>query len=391
MAEELAPTPTVPPTPTPSPEPPPTPPAPAKTADPFAALKPEPSKSAAAAPKPGDEPKGKEVEPAPVGDKKTAVRKNPLEEQRHRIEQQNKTIESVTRERDQFKRDAEELRTKGGGDTSALAKTLESRDKEIERLRGELAAQNYSKHPDFQSKYEKPFNDAANRAKDIIESLEVTEKDAEGNEKNRPANWKQDFGIIFRMPRAGARARAKELFPDANDVATVMNQYDRLHELDEAKTQALTEWQTGASEREQRERAQKLVQQQKVGQAFEATTNDFIEADQEFQIKPDDTESKSLWDKSQAIVDEIFFNRAKHSPEELVILDSAVRLRAINEPVLRARLAKVQAELEDYKARLEGKEASANGKTRRTAPPANQPEETTDMKADLLKTLKDAG
>jgi hypothetical protein len=114
-----------------------------------------------------------------------------------------------------------------------------------------------------------------------------------------------------------------------------------------------------------------------------------MESDPEFQIKPDDAEMSDLWKKSQAIVDKTFYQRDKFAPHELIQMDAAVRLRAINEPILRSKLAKVQAELDDYKARVNGKEESRGGSTRRTAP-QTKTDEPEDWQKDLTEKLKNA-
>jgi hypothetical protein len=356
-------------------------PEPVKLNDPFSDL--------ATVLKKADEPKaepkeGKDAKTAPKTDapKTVATRKNPLEEQRTRIEQQNATIAQTAKERDELKQEIARLRN--SGDTTALMASVQELKKKNEQLNGEIAARDYSKHPEFQAKYEKPFTDAANSAKKIVDSLEIT--NAEG--ESRLAKWETDFAPIYQLPRPAARARAKELFGE--DAVSVMAQYDKLHELQDSKEQALTDWQTGATEREQKQRAESLVRQQNIEQAFDLVTKNYMENDSEFQIKPDDKETKALWDKSQAIVDKSYFGRDKLAPHELIMLDAAVRLRAINEPVLRAKLAKITEELNDYKARLEEKETSKSGSTRRASPPPETAEKP-EFFGDLKKSLQDAG
>lgn len=379
---------------TPTPEPAPTPaakpsPEPVKLNDPFADLKPPTAKPAAKAadakvePKPGDKPAEGAVPP----DKKLAVRKNPLEEQRTRIEQQNGVIAQTTKERDGLRREVESLRTKGGGDTSALTKKIEELNQKNQQLVGEISARDYSKHPDFVAKYQQPFDKAADYGKRVVESLQIA--DEAGN--LRDAKWDTDFAPIYQLPRGAALRQAKAMFgEDVNAIASVMGQYDKLHELQDAKTQALTDWQKGADERDQKERANTLVRQQNITQAFEMVTKKFVEDDAEFQIKPDDAEGKALWDKSQAIVDRAYFGRDKLAPHEQIMLDSAVRLRAINEPILRHRIAKLTEELADYKARFEEKEASTNGKTRKTGTEAATTEDEP-WQHELVTKLKAAG
>lgn len=335
-------------------------------------------------PKPGDK-----TGASKAGEKVVAGRKDAVAEQRARIEQQNTVIERTQRERDDYKRQLEDLRKQGGGDIGALTKTVADKDKEIEHLRGELAAKDYSKHPDYEKNYEKPYQTAIANGVRVINSLEVVQKDAEGEiTSRRPANWETDFAPMYGLPRAAARSRAKELFGE--DAAEAMQQYDAIHQLHEQKNNALSEWQSGANEREQKTRSEQLMETKKMGDAFNAVTKDFIDSDPLFQEKPDDAARTDLWNKSQEIVDRAYFSRDKFSKPELAVLDAAVRLRAINEPVLRAELSKVRAELEEYKERIEGKEKSRNGKTLKVGetPAAGAKPEAWDR--ELISTLRGA-
>lgn len=353
-----------------------------RLADPFANLTLPPKKEAAAAPaKPGDKPAESTAAPKQGAGKTMATRKDPIAEQRTRIEQQNTTIATTTKERDELRREVERLRQ--SGDTTALMASIQELKKKNEQLTGEISSRDFSKSPDFQTKYEKPFNDAANHGKKIVESLQVT--DAEGNA--RAADWKKDFAPIFSLPRPAARARAKEMFGE--DAGDVMAQYDKLHELQDSKEQALTEWQTGATERDQQQRAQTLVRQQNISQAFDLVTKNFMESDPEFQEKPDDAERSELWKKSQAIVDKAYMERDKLAPHELILLDAAIRLRAINEPVLRAKLVKLTEERDELLARLGEKETSASGSTRKKAAAPAAPVDE-DWKKELMGKLKEA-
>lgn len=377
---------------TPTPEPGSTPAAkpaqePVKLNDPFADLKPPTAKVEPKTAKPADgKTETKPAEGAVPADKKVAVRKNPLEEQRTRIEQQNGVISQTTKERDDLRREVESLRKQGGGDSAAMTKMVEELRQKNQQLTGEIAARDYSKHPDFVEKFQKPFDKAADYGKRVVESLQVTGEDG----VTRDAKWDTDFAPIYQLPRGAALRQAKALFgEDVNAITSVMSQYDKLHELSDAKTQALTEWQTGANEREQKQRAEELMRSQNISQAFDLVTKKFMEDDPEFTIKPDDAEGKALWDKSQAIVDRAYFGRDKLAPHEQIMLDSAVRLRAINEPILRHRIAKLTEELNDYKSRLDERETSTNGKVRKTGTEAAATEDIP-WQQELTGKLKSA-
>jgi hypothetical protein len=362
-----------------------------KINDPFASLtikkeepKPDPKpkadgdKPADDKPKEGDDkPKADEGQPA---DKKTAVRKDPVAEQRKRIEEQNKIIETERREKEEFKRKLDEFQ-KNGGDAPAFAEKAKQDEARIKQLEGELAARDYSKHPDFIAKFEKPWSDAAEYGRKIIESLEVIEDDG----TTRQADWKKDFAGLYNLPRSAARQKAKELFGE--DSVSVMSQYDELHRLDEGRNKALQDWQSGADERSKKERAEHVARLEAATNAFKSATKDMTDANAEiFSDSAEDTEENELRKQSMSLVDAAYFGRDKLNPQELLVLDAAVRLRAAHFPILQRRLEKALAQVKEYEARINGEEASANGKTARRG--GDQTEnKPTDWKSDLRAAL----
>jgi hypothetical protein len=352
--------------PAPAPEPSPAPAAAAPAPqfkDPFGDVIVQPAKKpdAAPAPKLGEKPAAPAA-PKP-GEKTTAVRKDPVAEQRTRIDQQNTVIRLKDEELTKLRGELEQIRQSSGGDAKSLSATIDKLQGEVKQLRGELGARDYTKSEEYAGKYEKPFNDAAEYGKNIIGSLTVID----GDGVERAADWKKDFAPIYSLPRPAARARAKEMFGE--DAASVMQQYEELHRIDGQRQKAVSEWQASSEEREKTTRGTQIANQQKVAKGFDLVTAKLTETDPAFQIKPDDAEASEIWKKSEAVVNQAYFERNKKTLAELVVIDAAVRLRAINEPVLRARLAKVEAELADYKERVGGKEKSRGGDVRRMTEP----------------------
>jgi hypothetical protein len=352
--------------------------------DPFGDVIAQPAKKAdAAPPKPGEKPAAPAQAAPKPGEKVVAAKKDPVAEQRARIDQQNTLIKQKDEELVKIRQEVEQLRQSSGGDAKSLSATIEKLQNENKQLRGELGARDYTKSEEYTGKYEKPFNDAAEYGKNVIESLTVT--DADGVE--RAADWKKDFAPIYSLPRAAARARAREMFGE--DAPSVMQQYDDLHRIDAQRQKAVQEWQATAEEREKTTRGTQIANQQKVAKGFELVTSKLTESDPLFQIKPDDAESSDLWKKSEAVVNQAYYNRSGKTLAELVVLDAAIRMRAINEPVLRARLAKVEAELADYKDRVNGRERSRGGDVRRVAEPAGEGE-SENWEKELTSKLKAA-
>ena len=358
-----------------------------KINDPFASLmlkKEEPKPKADDKPaddKPkeeSDKPKADDV--APPADKKVAVRKDPVAEQRKRIDEQNRIIESERNEKAELKRKLDEL-SKGGGDAPAFAEKTKEYETRIKQLEGELAARDYSKHPDYIAKFEKPFNDAAEYGRKIIESLEVIQEDG----TIRAADWKKDFASIYGLPRSAARQKAKELFGE--DSVSVMSQYDELHRLDESRSKALQDWQSTADERGKKERAEQVARLEAATNAFKSATKDMTDANAEiFADSAEDAEENDLRKQSMSLVDAAYFSRDKLNPQELLVLDAAIRLRAAHFPILQRRLEKALAQVKEYESRIKGEEASANGRTTRKGGDTTE-QKPTDWKSDLRATL----
>jgi len=364
------------PTPPPGGEPAPAP----KFDDPFKAVT-IPPKS----PNPPEKKDDKAGDGAPP-EKKTAVRKDPVAEQRARIEQQNKELADTKRERDELKQKFEEAQKRGGGDVEAFTKRSQELESEIKTLRGKIAERDYSQHPEFIDKFEKPFQSAAAYGKKIVDSLEVNEPDGNGGTKPRAASWEKDFAPLYQLPRGAARARAKELFGD--DAPTVMAEYDKIHQLDEAKSGALKQWSSTADEREQTTRAETLRRAQEATTAFNSAIKDMTEAEPLFKPNPEDPDEVEMFKKSQDVVDTAYLNRAKLSPQEQLVYDAAIYTRARALPLVMHRLAAANAMVKELEERISGKAASRSGATRQPAPPAGiQDPNAEDWKSDFRKTV----
>ncbi len=340
-----------------------------KTADPFSAVSAKDEKKT--------EPKTPDEKPA---DKKIAVQKNPVVEQRKRIEEQNSELATVRKELEQLRNQQKQ----SGGDVTAFAAKEKSLQDEIKELRGKIAERDYSQHPDYIKNYQKPFSDAATYAKGVVESLEVVD---EGG-VTRPANWEKDFAPIYGLPRAAVIKKARELFPDDSvSQSAFFAQFEKLHELDEKRQAALKEWHTGADEREKLSRAEQATKLENATKAFHAATNDMVEANSElFGDNPEDADENSLRQRSAQLVDAAYFNREKMNPEELLVLDAAIRLRAANFPVLQHRLNKAMAELAEFKNAKAGKAASRGGDNRQqaeAAPAATEESWNTDLRKSV--------
>lgn len=338
--------------------------APDKPADPFADL----AKGAFEGEKPKEpakpEEKAKETpkEPAAPADKKVAaVKPKDAPAEPNLVRDLRKRGDDAVKKASELEARIQEL-TKNGANDSAVAKTLTERDNTIKELQTKLARYDYRQSQDFQDKYQKPIDNAAKRAKEVVESLNVALPRKEGEEPQfRRATW-DDFRRLAGMDRHTARQQAKAMFGE--DAGDVMNQYDSLRSLYEQGQQAADEHAANADKMTAEERSKEIQQRETVQKAFEIATKDLRDSNpDQFGDFPDDPELDALWKKSQELVDGAYFRREKMSQEELVVLDAAIRLRAARSPILERQNAKLKQEIEELRAQIEGGEESANGKT----------------------------
>lgn len=287
-------------------------------------------------------------------EKNVAKRKDPIAEQRTRIEQLNGELARIKSENESLK----SSQTKA--DAAAFAEAKSQLEKEISDLRGKIAERDYAQHPDYIEKYRKPFEKSAAVAQKIFESLEITNEDG----STRQAKWGDDFAPIYNsLDRSAALKQAKRLFDDdPNAISTVMSKYDELHALDDSSRSALQEWKTNADAREKTARAEQAAQLENATKAFRSATQNMIEANSDlFQDNPEDAEEVELRKKSMDLVDGAYFGRDKLNPKELLVLDAAIRLRAANFPILKRRFEKLQAENAELLERVSGREKSKSG------------------------------
>lgn len=292
----------------------------------------------------------------------------PIAQQRARIDElNNKVVPALTKERDDWKGKFEALQKQGGGDTAALTAKIEAQEAEVKRLSGELAARDYSQHPDYKEKFEKPFNNAAEYAKRVVSTLQVvTGKDANEQPILRNADWKNDFASLYSQPRNVASQRAREMF--GQDAGTVMTEYDNLHRLEAQGEQARADWSTGHEERTKASRAEEITRQQNLEKAFKLAQDDIRSANPKmFGGDPDDKEGKDMFDKAFSMVQRAFSSeRASMAPQEVVALDANIALRAADHVRLeRVVIPDLLQKIADLEARVKGEEESTAGRTRK--------------------------
>lgn len=357
----IAPAPTPkPPAPTPTPTPSPTPPSgddPFAAADAKATLPPKETKKPEPEPKPGERAPEKPAA-KPADDKVKAVVKEPkeLRAELDRLRNELKTRDSKISEWE-GKYTGAEQKVK---DVESLTATNTDLKKQLDAARAENRMLKRETSPDFQEKYEKPFNTAAEYTRDLVKRLNVTtqtEKDGETFTSQRAATW-EDFAGIYRLPLNDAIERAEQMFGRA--AQPVVNQIVRLKELefqrDTAKAEEMKNWETKSKEEE----GQRVAQQERFTAAFSAVTKELAEKNEFYKDDPEDKELASLREEGYQL-----FDSKPQTPNQVVIKGAHIRHRVAAFNPMKMQILRLRQERDDLKAELDGLKPRNPGDTKR--------------------------
>lgn len=392
----IAPPTTPPPTSTPPPAPPSPPPAPPVVSEapdkgttdatnPFDAqyekLKAKPTPAKPEDKKPDDKSAGDKIDATPPAkdDKKVSEGPKALRDQLEKTNGELKT----TRERLQQLESKEKEWEARGKDTTALAAQIAAEKKEKETLQSELRALKQEASPEFKDKYDKPFNQAAEYAKRVIEQMTVTETNDAGEPVTRQATW-DDFAQLYRMPSNKSIKLINQMFGDTAPV--VIQEMRELQKLDYTRQTALQEEKAQWSQREQADTAKRAQEREGIQSMWQTVNKDIAEKHPEFyQSDPADPDGNTLLEDGYKMVDSALSNRESMTMQQKVILDANIRHRAaaFGREVHRRQKAEARvAELEAEKAELKG---SGPGSTKRAGDGA--PAVDVDWKDDLRKEM----
>jgi hypothetical protein len=246
----------------------------------------------------------------------------------------------------------------------AQAERLTRAEARAKELEDEIRYVRYEKSPEFQEKYQKPYQEAWARALNELGELTVTDP---GTQQARPIQA-GDILDLVNMSLPDARAKAVERFGDFAD--DVMAHRKEIKKLFEQQAAALTEARTKGAEREQQLKQQVQEAQGQlekfVRETWEGAQNEILndpDIGPLFKQDPADPKWNSLLESGYKLVDDAY--RAdprdpKLSPEErklAVRRHAAVRNRAAAWGPLRhkvntltAKLAAIEKELAQYKS-----------------------------------------
>lgn len=260
-----------------------------------------------------------------------------------------------------------------------LQTQVEQLSKSNREMEDELRFANYKKHPEFQDKYEKPYQEQWKRAMSNLSEIPVTEADG-----STRALTPRDIEEIVNLPLVEAKDRARDKFGDfANDVIAERKEIRRLWQaqseaLDKARAEA------GQRDKQQVENWQKQNGElrQELAQEWQ-TANDAAQKHEKygkyFTPTEGDDEGNAVLEKGYKLVDDALSVNPgdprlnKEQRIQAVKRSAAVRNRAaaFSRLLLQAqrdskRISELEAELKEFETTV----PNVDGKTSGSGAPA---------------------
>jgi hypothetical protein len=290
--------------------------APAKPATPAAPAKP------AAAPKPGDRPK----EP-----KELRAELDRAYAERDTLKSQQAALEKRIADAEAKGKDTAALAERA----TALEKTIAERDAELRMLKQEAS-------PEFKEKYEKPFTEAAEYAREVVEQLTVTEDNT-----IRPAKW-EDFSALYNQPYSKAIEQATAMFGPAAQV--VINHLTELHRLESVKNRALKSERDQAAVRMKDEEGRRVQSREATNAALAKLAEELPQKYEEYRDPPEDKELADARAKGYAL-----FDAQPKTPQQAMVKFAHIRQRVAAFRPLLTQVSRLKAEVARLQAELDGK------------------------------------
>lgn len=365
------------------------PPAPKPAAAPVAAP-PKPAAAAPSAPPPaapvadagGDDPFAPPAKPAAAAPAKPAAaptapvvedfEKLPPKELRDRVKQLRTESQANAEKVKSLEAKIKEYDAKGI-DTTALTSRLTAIEKERDAAQAELRAAKQEASPEFKEKYEKPFNQYAERAKGKVEQLQVTDP---ATQEQRAATW-ADFAAIYGAKEQTAIEQANALF--GASASYVLSIREKLKDLDDARMTALDEEKKHFKERSEREVAEQARDRETVGKTWQETNRRLAETNPDYKDDPEDTEAADARKHALTVFDtEIKAADRADFIQKKIARDAHIRQRVGAFAVQKLKLARLEAKNAALQAQVDELKGSAPGGVRRPgggAAPAGEEDE----------------
>lgn len=354
----------------------------------------EPERPVAKTPDPAVKKPDEPVKPAepqkPAVDPKTQDRQfqgpKELREYAKRLEGETKDLRAKVADAESKLQKAADA----GKNTEALTARLNDLEKKLQESESARYALDVESSPEFKDKYEKPFNDAAEFARQQVEQLEITVMNEEGEVTgSRPAKF-DDFVALYNLPLNKAMAVAKAQFGEAAQL--VINHLAELQRLNITKSKAAKEAREGAAAKRKAQEDERVARESSATELnrrlWSEINRDVENRNPDMQPDPQDTKEADIMKKSFALVDSAFADRSAQTPQQRVTLDVEIRHRAAREPLLRYRLKKAANEIAELKGVIDNMQKNGVGMTNN--PGGGQPagggaEESLDQGLDALE------
>jgi hypothetical protein len=230
------------------------------------------------------------------------------------------------------------------------AKVIEQYQKQINDLQQRLASTDYRQSPDFQKQFVAKWQGEYKAAVGEIGQLSVTIKDAEGNEKQRPAT-EQDFIRIMRLP-AGEQDRAvAELF--GHHGGRIFSRLMRLQEIERASEEALAEHAQNAEKTAKEKELSEQRNQSEYKQHYEASVAQLEEKwPQYFAADEKDPEGTTALQQGYKFVDDAVAKADMLKADEKAAMQAVIRARAAGFARAIVDNNRLKSEVESLKAEL---------------------------------------
>jgi hypothetical protein len=316
--------------------------APVESDDPFE----QPSKVAAAVAKAAasDPAEPKEFDP------ERAVPKE-LREHAKRLKSENQTLAEKAK---QLEAKIKEVENRGG-DSTALTSRLNQIEKERDSALADLRAARQEASPEFKEKFDKPFNQAAEAARQEIGELTITNAE---DGTTRQATW-ADFSALYSLPVGKFIEQANALFGPAAQF--VIQKREQLQSLDRARRAALEEEKSQFKQRDERDRAESVRNREKDTAYLSEQQKRLSETVEDYKVDPTDTESLS----AQKYALEAF-DKSPENKEKGLLKFAHIRARVAAFAVNKVKLSRANSKIAELEAQVADLKESAPGKTQRS-------------------------
>lgn len=229
---------------------------------------------------------------------------------------------------------------------------MEAAEKRREELETEMRYAAYERSPEYQDKYQKPFEKAYQWGRQSVTHLKVLNEDG----SSRPA-VPEDFDKILLIPNDGDAVDAAEAM-FGNKARLVLDHRWEMKKLDAQRFEAIEDFKKQGTERHQRLTETETRQREQIGKLWGELNTEAAERFPKY-FKPEDgdEDGNKLLEEGYKLADQAFSNGNGMPPEQLVRLHASIRNRAAaftrevyRNSKLTERVSELEKQLAEYQA-----------------------------------------